>query len=110
MFLIYLLQNLINFISFIKRESLFCSYTLFSYNCLKKKNVLFLIPYFLIGYDILRDAVYGIINREPFDENFLMAVATVGAMLLGENVEGVAVMLFYQTGELFQSVKIVVKN
>ncbi len=72
----------------------------------KIKNVLFLIPYFLIGYDILRDAVYGIINREPFDENFLMAVATVGAMLLGENVEGVAVMLFYQTGELFQSVAV----
>ena len=67
------------------------------------KLVLFLIPYMIIGYDILSDAVHGIINRQPFDENFLMAVATVGAMLLGEYIEGSAVMLFYQTGELFQS-------
>lgn len=65
--------------------------------------VLFLIPYGIIGYDILRDAVRGIWNRQPFDENFLMAVATVGAFCLGEYAEGVAVMLFYQIGELFQS-------
>ncbi|MBQ8004355.1 MAG: cadmium-translocating P-type ATPase, partial [Oscillospiraceae bacterium] len=63
----------------------------------------FLIPYIIIGYDILINAVKGVINRQPFDENFLMAVATVGAMALGEYSEGVAVMLFYQTGELFQS-------
>lgn len=65
--------------------------------------LLFLIPYAVIGYDILRKAVIGIIHREVFDENFLMAVATVGAMCLGEYKEGVAVMLFYQIGELFQS-------
>ncbi|MBO5617028.1 MAG: cadmium-translocating P-type ATPase [Pseudobutyrivibrio sp.] len=65
--------------------------------------VLFLIPYFTIGYDILRKAVKGIMNKQVFDENFLMAVATVGAMALGEYTEGVAVMLFYQIGELFQS-------
>lgn len=65
--------------------------------------VLFLIPYFIIGYDILRKAVKGIMNKQVFDENFLMAVATVGAMALGEYTEGVAVMLFYQIGELFQS-------
>ncbi len=65
--------------------------------------VLFLIPYFLIGYDILRKAIRGIFNRQVFDENFLMAVASVGAILLGEYTEGVAVMLFYQIGELFQS-------
>lgn len=65
--------------------------------------VLFLIPYFVIGYDILKKAVKGILNRQVFDENFLMAVATVGAMLLGDFREGVAVMLFYQIGELFQS-------
>lgn len=64
---------------------------------------LYLIPYFIIGYDILKKAGKGIINRQVFDENFLMAVATVGAMLLGEFLEGVAVMLFYQIGELFQS-------
>ncbi len=64
---------------------------------------LFLIPYFVIGYDILRKAWKGILNRQIFDENFLMAVATVGAMLLGNYTEGVAVMLFYQIGELFQS-------
>ncbi len=67
------------------------------------KWVLYLVPYFIIGYDILLKAVKGVRNRQPFDENFLMAVATVGAMLLGEYLEGVAVMLFYQIGELFQS-------
>lgn len=68
--------------------------------------ILFLIPYFVIGYDILRKAGKGILNRQVFDENFLMAVATVGAMLLGEFREGVAVMLFYQIGELFQSIAV----
>ena len=67
---------------------------------------LFLIPYCIIGYDILIKAGKGIINRQVFDENFLMAVATVGAMLLGDFREGVAVMLFYQVGELFQSVAV----
>lgn len=65
--------------------------------------VLFLIPYLIIGYDILRKAILGIFHGEVFDENFLMAVATVGAIVLGEYVEGTAVMLFYQIGELFQS-------
>ena len=64
---------------------------------------LFMIPYLLIGYDILWDAVKGVKNLQPFDENFLMAVATVGAIALGDYKEGVAVMLFYQVGELFQS-------
>lgn len=64
---------------------------------------LFLIPYFIIGYDVLKKAFIGIKNLQPFDENFLMAVATVGAILLGDYTEGVAVMLFYQVGELFQS-------
>lgn len=64
---------------------------------------LFMIPYLVIGYDILRKAFLGLIHGEVFDENFLMAVATVGAILLGEYTEGVAVMLFYQIGELFQS-------
>jgi len=64
---------------------------------------LFLIPYFVIGYDILRKAFLGIFHGEVFDENFLMAVATIGAMALGEYTEGSAVMLFYQIGELFQS-------
>ena len=64
---------------------------------------LFMIPYLIIGYDILRKAVLGVIHGEVFDENFLMAVATVGAIILGEYQEGVAVMLFYQIGELFQS-------
>lgn len=64
---------------------------------------LFLIPYLIIGYDILRKAFLGVIHGEVFDENFLMAAATVGAILLGEYLEGVAVMLFYQIGELFQS-------
>lgn len=67
---------------------------------------LFLIPYLLISYDILRKAGKGIWNRQVFDENFLMAVATLGAILLGEYTEGVAVMLFYQIGELFQSVAV----
>lgn len=65
--------------------------------------VCYLMPYLIIGYDILRKAVRGIISHEVFDENFLMAVATVGAILLGEYQEGAAVMLFYQIGELFQS-------
>lgn len=65
--------------------------------------ILFMIPYLIIGYDILRKAFKGIINKQIFDENFLMAVATVGAIILGEYTEGVAVMLFYQIGELFQS-------
>ena len=64
---------------------------------------LFMIPYLIIGYDILRKAFLGVIHGEVFDENFLMAVATLGAILLGEYLEGVAVMLFYQIGELFQS-------
>lgn len=65
--------------------------------------VLFMIPYLIIGYDILKKAILGIVHGEVFDENFLMAVATVGAIALGEYVEGTAVMLFYQIGELFQS-------
>lgn len=65
--------------------------------------LLYLVPYLVIGYDILKKAIKGICNRQVFDENFLMAVATVGAMLLGDYREGVAVMLFYQIGELFQS-------
>ena len=64
---------------------------------------LFMIPYLIIGYDILKKAVKGILNRQVFDENFLMALATVGAIILGDYKEGVAVMLFYQIGELFQS-------
>lgn len=64
---------------------------------------LFLIPYLIIGYDILKKAWKGILNHQVFDENFLMAVATIGAIALGEYTEGVAVMLFYQIGELFQS-------
>ncbi len=65
--------------------------------------VLYLIPYLVIGYDILKKAFLGIVHGEVFDENFLMAIATVGAMILGEYAEGVEVMLFYQIGELFQS-------
>ncbi len=65
--------------------------------------LLFMIPYLVIGYDILRKAIKGIIRRQVFDENFLMAVATVGAICLGDYIEGVAVMLFYQIGEFFQS-------
>lgn len=70
------------------------------------KFYLFFVPYFVIGYDILLKALNGIKNLKPFDENFLMAVATVGAIVLGENIEGVAVMLFYQVGELFQSIAV----
>ena len=65
--------------------------------------VLFMVPYLVIGYDILKKAWKGILNRQVFDENFLMAVATIGAILLRDYKEGVAVMLFYQIGELFQS-------
>lgn len=65
--------------------------------------VLYLLMYLIIGYDILSKAIKGIMNRQVFDENFLMAIATVGAMLLGEYSEGTAVMLFYQIGEWFQS-------
>lgn len=68
--------------------------------------VLYLVPYLVIGYDILWKALKGIKNRQVFDENFLMAVATVGALCLQEFKEGVAVMLFYQIGELFQSVAV----
>lgn len=64
---------------------------------------LFMIPYAVIGYDIIKKAARGIMNRQVFDENFLMAIATVGAIALGDYKEGVAVMLFYQIGELFQS-------
>ncbi len=67
------------------------------------RMALFLIPYLIIGYDILRKAVLGIVNGQVFDENFLMAIATIGAIVLGEYLEGTAVMLFYQIGELFQS-------
>ncbi len=65
--------------------------------------VLYMIPYLVIGYDILKKAGKGILNRQIFDENFLMAVATIGAIALGDYKEGTAVMLFYQIGELFQS-------
>lgn len=65
--------------------------------------ILFMVPYLIIGYDILIKAARGIINLQPFDENFLMTVATVGAIILGDYAEGTAVMLFYQIGELFQS-------
>lgn len=67
------------------------------------EGILYLVPYFVIGYDILRKAVKGILKGQVFDENFLMAIATVGAIGLKEFREGVAVMLFYQVGELFQS-------
>ncbi len=70
------------------------------------KGLLYLIPYLIIGYDILRKAIHGIVHGEVFDENFLMAVATVGAFLLGDYDEAVAVMVFYQIGELFQSVAV----
>lgn len=63
----------------------------------------FLFPYLIAGYDILWNAVCGVVNKQPFDENFLMVIATVGAFLLGEYTEAVFVMLFYQLGELFQS-------
>ena len=68
--------------------------------------LLFLIPYFTVGYDVLRKAWKGIRNHQVFDECFLMAVATIGAMILGEYTEAVAVMLFYQIGELFQSIAV----
>lgn len=68
--------------------------------------LLYLVPYLVIGYDILKKAVMGIFKGQVFDENFLMAVATVGAVALGDYKEGVAVMLFYQIGELFQSVAV----
>ena len=64
---------------------------------------LYLIPYLIVGYDVLKGAIHGILNKQVFDENFLMAVATVGAIGLGDYPEAVAVMLFYQIGELFQS-------
>ena len=67
------------------------------------RMALYMIPYLVIGYDILKKAFKGIKNRQVFDENFLMAVATVGAIALGDYQEGTAVMLFYQIGELFQS-------
>ena len=67
------------------------------------EGILYLIPYLVIGYDILRKAVKGILKGQVFDENFLMAIATIGAIGLKEFREGVAVMLFYQVGELFQS-------
>ena len=67
------------------------------------EGILYLIPYFIVGYDILLRAVKGIFRGQVFDENFLMAVATVGAMALGDWREGCAVMVFYQVGELFQS-------
>lgn len=75
------------------------------------RTALYLVPYFVIGYDILIDAVRGIINRQPFDENFLMAVASVGAIAIaiydnGSYSEGVLVVLLYQIGELFQSVAV----
>lgn len=67
------------------------------------KMALYMVPYLVIGYDILKKAWKGILNKQVFDENFLMAVATIGAIVLGDYKEGVAVMLFYQVGELFQS-------
>ena len=70
------------------------------------EGALYLAAYFVIGYDILKKALKGIQNRQVFDENFLMAVATVGAIALGDFKEGVAVMLFYQIGELFQSIAV----
>ena len=70
------------------------------------KLIVYLIPYLVIGYDILRKAALGIFHGEVFDENFLMAVATLGALCLGDYAEGVMVMLFYQIGELFQAVAV----
>ena len=67
------------------------------------KMALYMVPYLVIGYDILKKAWKGILNKQVFDENFLMAVATIGAIVLGDYKEGVAVMLFYQIGDLFQS-------
>ena len=68
--------------------------------------ILYLIPYFVIGHDILRKSIKNISHGQVFDENFLMAVATIGAMCLGEYLEGSAVMVFYQIGELFQSIAV----
>jgi len=83
------------------------AFTLIPETLIPEKSIirflLFMIPYLVIGYDILKKAFKGIKNRQVFDENFLMAVATVGAIILGDYKEGVAVMLFYQIGELFQS-------
>ena len=70
---------------------------------ISKIPLLFIIPYIIIGYDILIKAAKGIANRQPFDENFLMAIATIGAIILGEYAESCAVMLFYQIGELFRA-------
>ena len=67
---------------------------------------LFLVPYFIVGFDVLKKALHGIRNRQPFDECFLMAIATIGAIVIGDYREGVAVMLFYQIGELFQSIAV----
>ena len=68
--------------------------------------VLYMIPFIIVGGGILKKAFIGIMNRQVFDENFLMVVATLGAIILGEYQEGVAVMLFYQIGELFQAVAV----
>ncbi|MBR4078606.1 MAG: heavy metal translocating P-type ATPase, partial [Christensenellaceae bacterium] len=68
--------------------------------------VSFLIPYLLIGYDVIADAFRGIINGQLLDENFLMVIASIGAIIIGEYPECVAVMLFYQVGELFQSIAV----
>ena len=68
--------------------------------------LLYCIPYLVVGWDVLRKALLGIKNRQPFDECFLMAVATVGAFALGDYVEGCAVIIFYQIGELFQGVAV----
>ena len=90
-----LIRIIISFILFIALRILFLNNFY--------ENILFLITYFIIGYDILKKAIKGILNRQVFDENFLMAIATVGAIALGEYSEGTAVMLFYQIGEWFQS-------
>lgn len=68
--------------------------------------ICYLIPYYIVGFDVLKGAIHGIKNKQVFDENFLMAVATIGALLLKEYAEGVEVMLFYQIGELFQSIAV----
>ena len=70
------------------------------------RAAIFILPYLVIGYDILLSAVHGIISLQPFDENLLMSAATVGAFVLGEYTEACAVMLFYQLGELFQSIAV----
>ena len=68
--------------------------------------ILFSVPYFIIGYDVLYDAFRGIISGQMLDENFLMSIATVAAFVTGEYAEAVFVMLFYQVGELFQSIAV----